>query len=62
MRRRILFLTLALTATLGAFLTSTPTQAASGCYQVCVPEGNGLCCNFCCRSATGTICTDRSCP
>jgi hypothetical protein len=63
MRRRILFLTLALATTLGALLTSAPTQAASGCYQVCVPEPNGPCCNTCCRTATGgTVCTERACP
>jgi hypothetical protein len=62
MRKRIAFLALALTATLGALLTTAPTQAASGCYQVCVPEPSGPCCNTCCHTATGTVCTNRACP
>ncbi|HTG33788.1 MAG TPA: hypothetical protein VLB76_12740 [Thermoanaerobaculia bacterium] len=62
MRKKLFLLTLALTTTLGALLTTAPTQAASGCYQVCVPEPSGPCCNTCCRTATGTVCTNRSCP
>jgi len=62
MKKKIAFLVLALTTTLGALLTA-PTQAASGCYQVCVPEPPGPpCCNTCCHTATGVGCTDRSCP
>jgi hypothetical protein len=61
MRKKLLMLTLALIAVLGGLLTA-PTQAASGCYQICVPEPNGPCCNTCCQTATGTVCTQRSCP
>lgn len=61
MRKKLILLTLALSAT--ALLASAPTQAASGCYQVCVPEPPGPpCCNTCCHTATGTVCTERACP
>lgn len=61
MRKKMVMLALALTAAVGALLTA-PVEAASGCYQVCVPEPNGPCCNTCCHTATGTVCTNRSCP
>jgi hypothetical protein len=61
MHRKLLLLTLALIAALASFLTA-PTQAASGCHQICVPEPSGPCCNTCCQTATGTVCTNRFCP
>ena len=62
MRRRVLFLALALTATLGALLTA-PTQAASGCYQTCFEQEDGsLCCTTCCKTAGGVVCTNLGCP
>jgi hypothetical protein len=61
MRKRIVLLTLALAAVLGAEagLFAPSTSAASGCWQVCV----GTCCNTCCKlQGGGTVCTQRACP
>ena len=59
MRKRIAFLGLALTATLGALLTA-PARAASACYPACLPEPAGACCTVCCHTAIGTVCAP--CP
>lgn len=60
----ILALTLSLGAIIGLEALTPQVEAASpSCWEVCeeTPSG-GLCCNTCCKTSFGVVCTDRACP
>ncbi|MBW8875049.1 MAG: hypothetical protein JF614_08805 [Acidobacteria bacterium] len=49
MRKRLIFLLLALATAAGASLSAPRVEAATGCFKVCCPDLPTRCCTFCGR-------------